>query len=309
MFVGAASLSAARPDVGAVFGSQFDASGWTLTASGLPPGPYRLIAYARSLVTGTFNLHQAVDITAQDAVPAPAMRLDAPAAGATLGSSVLVTGWAVDAGAPSGTGVDAVHVYAFPIVDGVVGAPAFLGDATRGIARPDVGAVFGDALGASGFSLQATGLAPGGYLIVAYAHSTVTSSFNQSAVADVTVASGAVAQPYMAIDGPAASSTTAQPFLVTGWALDFGATSGTGVDAIHVWALRVSDGAPTFLGAASYGASRSDIAAIFGSAFTSTGYSLSAAGLAAGTYDVVVFMHSTVTGTFSHARTVRVTVE
>ena len=66
--------------------------------------------------------------------PGPLVVIDAPAAGA-VGQPVTVRGWAVDGNAPSGTGVDAVHVYATP----AGGAAVFLGAATYGQARTDVG--------------------------------------------------------------------------------------------------------------------------------------------------------------------------
>src|SRR5262249_19394147 len=40
---------------------------------------------------------------------------------------------------------------------------------------------------------------------------------------------------YMSLDGPANNATISQPFNTGGWAVDLGASSGTGVDAIHVW--------------------------------------------------------------------------
>src|SRR4029450_10336624 len=44
----------------------------------------------------------------------PLLSIDVPGMGSTVSSSFAVAGWAVDTGAPSGTGVDAVHVWAFP---------------------------------------------------------------------------------------------------------------------------------------------------------------------------------------------------
>jgi hypothetical protein len=57
-----------------------------------------------------------------------------------------------------------------------------------------------------------------------------------------------------------------------------------------------------FLGAATYGVSRPDVAAAFGSRFLNSGYTLNVTtNLAPGTYTLVVFARSTVTGTFSNA--------
>ena len=44
-----------RPDVGAFFGAQFGVSGFNLLAPPLPAGAYRVVAFGRSLVTGTFS--------------------------------------------------------------------------------------------------------------------------------------------------------------------------------------------------------------------------------------------------------------
>ena len=51
----------------------------------------------------------------------------------------------VDGAASNGTGVDAVDVWAFSAA-GV--APRFLGSASYGLSRPDVGSVFGAGLNA-----------------------------------------------------------------------------------------------------------------------------------------------------------------
>ena len=85
-----------------------------------------------------------------------------------------MAGWALDRAAAAGVGVDAVHVYAHPVAGG---GPIFLGVATHGTARPDVGAVFGGQFTNSGFALTVGSLAPGLYDLVVYARSTVTGVF------------------------------------------------------------------------------------------------------------------------------------
>jgi hypothetical protein len=232
----------------------------------------------------------------------PTMALDAPAHGSTVGPTFTVSGWAVDRGAPSGTGVDTVHVWAFP----QSGSPMFLGVASYGGSRPDVGALFGSQFTSSAFSVTASDLSPGAYTVVAYAHSTVTGTFNQSRTATVTV-SAPVSDPLMAIDVPANGSTAGGSFQIAGWALDRAAASGPGVDLIHVWAFPAA-GDAVFVGAAAYGQARPDVAAFFGdSRFTDTGYSHTA-NLPAGQYTLAVYARSTVTGTFNQVRTVTVTV-
>ncbi len=108
-------------------------------------------------------------------------------------------------------------------------------------------------------------------------------------------------------ESPPHASQVGSSFDVAGWAVDRGAPSGTGVKAIHVWAFP-TNGAATFLGVASYGASRPDVATGLGNTqFTNSGFSLTAT-VAPGTYDLYVFAYSTVSNSFDQARIVRVTV-
>ena len=83
-----------------------------------------------------------------------------------------------------------LHVYAYPN-PGSGQAPIFLGVASVGVNRPDVGAVYGSRYNDSGYTLTvdraATGLAPGVYNIVVHSHSTVTGAFNNVALVQVTL--------------------------------------------------------------------------------------------------------------------------
>jgi hypothetical protein len=118
----------------------------------------------------------------------------------------------------------------------------------------------------------------------------------------------AVSQPYMSLDVPSQGQPVSGNFAVSGWALDLGATSGTGVDTVHVWAQSVSTGEWIWLGAANMGVSRPDVAAVFQSSrFATAGFGMSAS-LAPGTYDVNVFAHSLVSNTFNNVQTKRITV-
>ena len=108
---------------------------------------------------------------------APAMSLDAPAQVGSVGSSFYAAGWAIDRAAASGTGVDAVHVWAYPN-PGSDQSPVFLGVASYGGARTDVGAVVRRAIHELGFFLTDRESSPGTYRIAAFAHSTVTGTFN-----------------------------------------------------------------------------------------------------------------------------------
>jgi hypothetical protein len=99
------------------------------------------------------------------------------------------------------------------------------------------------------------------------------------------------------------------PFLVGGWAFDAGAIAGTGVDAVHVWGYPVApaSGPPRFVGAAVFGPRR-DVAAFFGSQFLNSGFTVPNGTLPPGTWDMVVYARSTVTGAFDIVQVLRVTV-
>lgn len=104
------------------------------------------------------------------------------------------------------------------------------------------------------------------------------------------------------IDSPAPSATVTQPFNITGWAMESTATSGTGVDAVHVYAYPNpgSGAAAVFLGAATYGYPRGDVAAAYGPQFQNSGYQLAVRGLSPGLYRLVVYAHHAASGVFTH---------
>ena len=305
IFLGSAALGGDRPDVGAIFGSQFNFSGFSLTvSSSLSDRAYNITVHARSSVSGEFETQQTVPVTIG---PDPRMALDTPARGSLLSVPFIVSGWAVGRAAPSGTGVDKVDVWAIPVASG---APVFLGAAALGGTRGDVAALLGESrFTPSGFSLTVhTPLAPGNHRIQAYARSTVTGTFNRMVEAEVTVQ--LVPNPWLALDTPAPVSIVTVPFNVSGWAIDRGSFSGTGVDKVDVWAFPSSGRPPIFLGSATLGGSRPDVAALFShSRFTPCGYTLSVTDLAVGHYTLVVYARSTVTGTFNNHTSASITVQ
>ena len=300
VFLGAATYGSARGDIGAAFGAQFTNSGFNMNVSYLKPGPYMLAAYPHSTVTNGFSAPQTRTVTV---APGPLMAIDTPGWGATGVEPFAISGWAIDSAASTGTGVDAIHVWAYPN-PGSGQSPVFVGTAAYGASRPDLGSAYGTRFTNSGFTATVRGLAPGLYQFVVFAHSTATGTFNQQQAVNVTVKN----QVLLAIDAPAQNASVTPPFLIGGWALDRAAASGTGVDAIHVWAYPVSGAPPFMLGVATYGTPRSDLGSIFGSQFTNCGYNLTVTSLAKGTYDIVVWAHSSVSGTFDLNKVVRVTV-
>jgi hypothetical protein len=300
VFVGAADYGVSRPDVAAVYGDRFAHAGYTLLVRNLTAGAYRLIAFAHRTASGAFDM--ARDLVVTIPTTQPQIAIDAPAANALVAPSFTISGWALDIASSIGTGVDAVHVYVYPN-PGSGSPPIFLGAAAYGGSRPDVGAIFGARFINSAYSVNASGLAPGPYRLVVFAHSTASGEFSAQ-MRDITVRAG---NPLLMIDAPVNGAGVSVPFTIRGWAADTDAATNTGVDAIHVWAFPAS-GAPVFLGIAIYGASRPDVGAFLGSRFTNSGYSLAIGGLPPGVSQLVVFAHSTVTGTFNQARIVTVTV-
>lgn len=233
-------------------------------------------------------------LTIEQTIPRMGVEL---APGSTLALPFVVTGWAIDENAFSNgtafghTGVDSIHVWAHP----ASGAPTFVGTATYGLSRPDVAAVHGFKYTNSGFQITIGNLRSGQYLLVFYAHSTRSNTFSNAQPVGVTVQQ---APARIVIDGPGV--TAAVPFTVGGWAVDpaGGGSDGPGVDAVHVWAYPEVGLGPVFLGAAQIGIARPDVGAYLGSAFTTSGFQLANAWLAPGSYRLVVFARSTVTGQF-----------
>jgi hypothetical protein len=139
-----------------------------------------------------------------------------------------------------------------------------------------------------------------------------TSSMRRAVVAPVSQRAAtsmpAGSSVFLVLDGLAAGATIAQPVVVTGWAADLATTTDAGVDAVHVWAYPTAGGSPRYVGSATLGINRADIAKSFGVSFGSAGFSLWITGLAPGTYDFAIYVHSAVSATFTQSRVVRVTV-
>jgi glucose/arabinose dehydrogenase len=237
-------------------------------------------------------------------VPNPILTIDQPSQGAAIAQPFALSGWALDATAETGTGISTLHIWAFPNPGS--NAPAqFLGVPAFGN-RPDVGAAFGAQFTPSGFGMIVNGLAPGPYQFLIFGWVTAQNTFGIVKTLNVTIASGT----RLSVDLPADGSTVARPFHLAGWAVDTSSVTGTGIDTIHVWAYPASGGPPIFAGVPALGGARADVGAFFGSSrFTPSGYNLAVSSLSPGTYDLVVYAHSSVTGTFSAAQLVRVTVQ
>lgn len=237
-----------------------------------------------------------------DTEPDALLRLEMPASGSRVREPFVVSGWAIDPGASAGSGIDQLQVWAVPVAGG---SPIFAGAPVAGLPRPDVANLYGPQFGSAGFGLVAAHIPPGRYYLVAFGRVIATGNFGALDVADVTFEGGGL----VAIESPQNNTSVARPFVVRGFALDGAAASGTGVSGLLAYAFPVAGGLPISLGVPAYGLSRPDIAAIVGAQFQNSGFSLTVSTLPAGTYDLAVISRSTVTGTYSAAHVIRVTVQ
>ena len=238
-------------------------------------------------------------------VPTPLMNTDAPSNGQIVAGSVFVAGWSIDKGTTNGsTGVDIIQVWAYPTSGA---APIFVGTPTYGLSRPDVGAAFGAQFTNSGFALTAS-LPGGSYDLLVYAHSVVTNSYSNVQMRRITV-TGPISVPRMWSDLPTQHQTLTQNNVVVGgWAVDTGSSTGTGVDAVHVYAYPSTGAAPILVGVAVYGIARPDVAGALGSArFTPSGFAVQGS-LPPGDYNLVVFAHSTVADAFNNVQVIAIQV-
>ncbi len=264
-------------------------------------------AYGRSI-----NSIEVSTVISPGATSAPTVTIDLPGSNAVLNRDLLVSGWSLDLASPSGTGVDTLHVYAYPN-PGSGAAPYFLGVASYGTARQDLANANGARFLNTGYSLPVSGLSPGVYDIVVYAHSTVTNSFSAYSTRRVTISDSPPTNAgIVQLDSPAAHSTITSAIALRGWGIDRRSTSGPGMDQIQVLAYpNPGSGAlPWFLGLATYGSSRQDVANAFGSTrFRNSGFTQDIAGLPPGAYDIVTLGRNTVNGGWEVARVRRVNVD
>ena len=232
--IGNATLGIVRGDVGFYFDQQPLAAGYELNVSGLPAGPYTLVAEARYTATGLFEKTASVDVMVTGSAPFGV--IDTPAASASVAGTVLVTGWAL-----STAGVARVAVYRDPV--GGEGEQVWIGDArfVEG-ARPDVAAAFpsypqntraGWGLAVLTNMLPNGGNGPITFHVYAYDPNSNVAPLGSRTVFGTNQSS---VQPFGTIDTPGQGATVSGIVTVFGWALTPGpniiATDGSTIQVV-----------------------------------------------------------------------------
>jgi len=296
-FLGNLTYGGTRSDIGALYGSRFTPSGYSGSVyDRLRPGSYDLIVSGRRTQTTLFDVSSTVRVSTT------ALSVDTPLPNSHVNWTFPVSGWAVNPAAVSGTGVTSVTLRAF---DADTNQLLQTATATYGGDRPDIATAYGASqFEWSGFSKMWT-FAPG-HVRIDLTSNDATGAIETTSRTVTVVQSN----PQMSVDTPANNATVTQPFTIGGWAIDLNAPLGTGVDTVHVWSFRNSDpNQAHFEGAASYGASRPDVGAAYGSQFTNSGFNLTISSLTPGNYQFNVYAHSTVAGSFNLVRTIYLTVQ
>jgi endonuclease/exonuclease/phosphatase family metal-dependent hydrolase len=112
--------------------------------------------------------------------------VDVPARGATVSQTFLIGGWSLDLAATTSTGVSTLHIWAYP-ANGA--PPQWVGAASYGYTRDDVGAAFGGQFGTSGFNLVTNSLSPGGWVLAIFPYNSLRGAFDPPITVPITVAS------------------------------------------------------------------------------------------------------------------------
>ncbi|MGB7220384.1 MAG: hypothetical protein WBD07_16420, partial [Vicinamibacterales bacterium] len=110
------------------------------------------------------------------------------------------------------------------------------------------------------------------------------------------------------IDQSAPADGAAQPFALTGWAIDLVAADGTGISAVHVWATPAGGGAAIRVAPTAMKKSRPEVAAIYGSQFAAAGFRTLINQLPAGAYDVRISVDIAGSSIPLSSQAVRITV-
>jgi hypothetical protein len=128
--------------------------------------------------------------------------------------------------------------------------------------------------------------------------------------ADAQLVTGTPSGPVVDVDAPTNNAVVPTTgFAIAGWAADMGATSGTAVDAMAVWAFPSNGAAPIMFAVTNFGGARPDVAAALRNPnLMDSGFDLIAQ-LPAGSYTLAVYAHSTVNNSWNTPTVVHVTVQ
>jgi hypothetical protein len=167
-------------------GSRLDA--WTGTFTWQPGagfiGSYDLVFLCQSGMDAGRRRDVRIVLEPKGTRLGPHLVVDTPISSANGTQPFTVAGWALDADAAGGSGVEAIHVWAYPVTGE---SPIFLGAAAYGGLRPDVAAIFGARFEASGFGLVVRDLPPGIYDLAVFPWNTVTDAFGPATIVRITV--------------------------------------------------------------------------------------------------------------------------
>ena len=114
----------------------------------------------------------------------PQVVIDTPTADSENSGDFIVAGWAVDPNATVGTGIDVIHLWAYPVSGQ---PPIFLGATPLTGERPDVEQIYGERARQSGYGFRITALAPGTYDLAAFAWSIEIQGFLPATTQRITV--------------------------------------------------------------------------------------------------------------------------
>jgi hypothetical protein len=114
----------------------------------------------------------------------PQVIIDTPGIDAMVDQPFTVAGWAADLQSADDSGIDTIHVWAYPVTGA---APVFLGVADGRIGRPDVAAAYGDQFKDAGYQLSVNGLTPGDYDVAVFAWARRQAEFLPASVVRVHV--------------------------------------------------------------------------------------------------------------------------
>ena len=179
---GNATYGLSRPDVCNVYPGRPGCPnvGYSLQLTGLSAGSHTITVSATDSDASPDTGSASVTITV--GTPPPSVFIDSPGAGATVGGTINITGWAIDNTSAPGSAISGVQV----IVDGIT-----VGNATYGLSRPDVCTVYPGRPGCPnvgwGFSLNTATLANGSHVITVKATDSDTTPDTGSASVTVTV--------------------------------------------------------------------------------------------------------------------------